>query len=83
MLPGAALEHYQVVLDYPRQLLSIGEPGTIPHQGERLSSPYLASSGHPRVEVSIAGTTPRLLGWAAPRDSYSLLPEWQQSRIGG
>jgi hypothetical protein len=57
LLPGKALEHYQVVLDYPRQLLSIGEPGTIPHQGERLSSPYVASSGHPRVEVSIAGTT--------------------------
>jgi hypothetical protein len=53
LLPGKALEHYQVVLDYPRQLLSIGEPGTLPHRGERLSSPYIASSGHPRVEVSI------------------------------
>jgi Aspartyl protease len=57
LLPGKALEHYQIVLDYPRQLLSIGEPGTIPHQGEPLSSPYVASSGHPRVEVSIGGLT--------------------------
>lgn len=57
LLPGKALEHYQVVLDYPRQLLSIGEAGTLPHRGERLPCPYVASSGHPRVEVSIGGIT--------------------------
>jgi hypothetical protein len=61
LLPGKALEHYQVVLDYPRQLLSIGEPGTLPHRGERLPCPYVASSGHPRVEVSIGGATYGLL----------------------
>jgi hypothetical protein len=33
LLPGKAMEHYQVVLDYPRQLLSIGGPGTLPHRG--------------------------------------------------
>ena len=53
LLPGKALEHYQVVLDYPQQMLSIGEPGSIPHQGERLPCPYVASSGHPRIEVGV------------------------------
>ena len=61
MLPGKALEHYQVVLDYPQQLLSIGNPGTLAHGGERLPAPYLASSGHPRIEVSIGGATYGLL----------------------
>jgi hypothetical protein len=55
LLPGKALEHYQVVLDYPEQLWSIGNPGTLAHRGERLPAPYLASSGHPRIEVSIGG----------------------------
>jgi hypothetical protein len=57
MLPGKALEEYQVVLDYPRQELSLGEPGTLPHRGERLAAPYVASSGHPRVEVRIGDKT--------------------------
>jgi hypothetical protein len=61
LLPGKALEHYQVVLDYPRQLLSIGGPGTLPHRGERLPCPYVPSSGHPRVEVGIDGITYGLL----------------------
>ena len=57
LLPGKALEHYQVVLDYPRQYLSVGTPGTLPHRGEGLPCPYIASSGHPRVEASIDGTS--------------------------
>jgi hypothetical protein len=57
LLPGRALERYQVVLDYPRQLLSIGKSGTIPHRGERLSARYVASSGHPRVDVEIGDIT--------------------------
>jgi hypothetical protein len=61
MLPGKVLEHYQVILDYPKQLWSIGNPGTLAHRGERLSAPYLASSGHPRIEVSIGGATFGLL----------------------
>jgi len=61
MLSGKALEHYQVVLDYPQQLWSIGNPGTLAHRGERLPAPYLASSGHPRIEVSIGGATFGLL----------------------
>jgi len=56
LLPGKALEHYQVVLDYPQRMFSIGNPGTLPHQGRKLASPYIASSGHPRIEVEIAGS---------------------------
>jgi hypothetical protein len=61
LLPGKALEHYQVVLNYPQQLWSIGNPGTLAHRGERLPAPYIASSGHPRIEVSIGGMTYGLL----------------------
>ncbi len=57
LLPGKAFEHYQVVLDYPQQLFSVGEAGSIPHLGKRLACPYVASSGHPRVEVGIDGAT--------------------------
>lgn len=57
LLPGKALEHYQVVLDYPRQQLSVGAPGSLPHRGERLPCPYIASSGHPRVDVEIDGAS--------------------------
>jgi hypothetical protein len=57
LLPGKALEHYQVVLDYPRQLFSVGQAGSLPHRGKQLACPYVASSGHPRVEVGINGAT--------------------------
>jgi hypothetical protein len=57
LLPGKAFEHYQVVLDYPRQLFSVGEAGSLPHRGKRLDCPYVASSGHPRIEAGIDGTT--------------------------
>ncbi|HEX4022472.1 MAG TPA: hypothetical protein VHX63_15105 [Acidobacteriaceae bacterium] len=55
LLPGKACEHYQVVLDYPGQLFSVGEAGSLPHRGKRLACRYIASSGHPRVEVGIDG----------------------------
>ena len=57
LLPGKALERYQVVLDYPRRQLSVGAPGSIPHRGEKLPCPYIASSGHPRVNVEIGGAS--------------------------
>jgi len=81
MLPGKALEHYQIVLDYPQQLWSIGNPGTLAHRGERLSAPYLASSGHPRIEVSIGGTTFGLLldtGAEVTLLREGLLREWSR-----
>ena len=55
MLPGKALEHYQVVLDYPQHRLSVGEPGSLPHRGEKLPCPYIASSGHLQVKAGIDG----------------------------
>jgi hypothetical protein len=55
MLPGKALEPYQIVLDYPQHRFSVGEAGTFPHQGEKLPRPYIASSGHPRLDVGIDG----------------------------
>jgi hypothetical protein len=55
MLPGKALEHYQIVLDYPQHRFSVGGAGTFPHQGEKLPCPYVASNGHPRVDVGIDG----------------------------
>jgi hypothetical protein len=57
LLPGKAFEHYQVILDYPRQEWSVGKPGTLQHRGERLSAPYIASSGHPRIEVGVGEQT--------------------------
>ncbi len=57
MLPGKALERYQIVLDYPRRRLSVGEAGTFPHQGEKLPCPFVVSSGHPRIDVGIGGIT--------------------------
>jgi len=57
MLPGKALQHYQIVLDYPQHRFSVGEAGTLPHRGEKLPCPYVASSGHPRVDVGIGGIT--------------------------
>jgi hypothetical protein len=57
MLPGKALDLYQIVLDYPQHRFSVGEAGTLPHRGEKLTCPYVASSGHPRVDVGIGGIT--------------------------
>jgi hypothetical protein len=56
LLPGKALEPYQVILDYPQQKLSVGTPGSFPHQGEKIPCPYIPSSGHPRVVAEIDGT---------------------------
>ena len=53
MLPGKALERYQIILDYPQNRFSVGEAGTFLHQGEKLPCPYVASSGHPRVDAGI------------------------------
>jgi hypothetical protein len=53
LLPGKALELYQVVLDYPHGLFSIAPAGCVPHRGVKIPSPFLSSSGHPRIEVSV------------------------------
>jgi len=52
LLPGKALEPYQVVLDYPSHLFSVAASGCIKHLGSKVDSPFLQASGHPRITVS-------------------------------
>jgi hypothetical protein len=52
LLPGKALEPYQVVLDYPSHLFSVAASGCIKHLGSKVDSPFLPASGHPRITVS-------------------------------
>lgn len=52
LLPGKALERYQVVLDYPKHLFSIAAAGCIRHKGSKVDSPFLPASGHPRISVN-------------------------------
>jgi hypothetical protein len=61
LLPGKALEPYQVVLDYPKQRFSISPAGCTPHRGERLPSPFLPASGHPGISVIMDGAQYGLL----------------------
>jgi hypothetical protein len=53
LLPGKALEPYQVVLDYPNQRFWIAPSGCVEHRGSKVPSPFLPDSGHPRIEVSV------------------------------
>jgi hypothetical protein len=61
LLPGKALEPYQVVVDYPRERFTIAPSGCVIHRGARVPSPFLPASGHPRIEVSLDGTSYGLL----------------------
>ena len=61
MLPGKALERYQVVVDYPKGLFTIATSGCVKHLGVRVPTPFVVASGHPMIEVSIAGRTYKLL----------------------
>ena len=81
LMPGKAFEHYQVVLDYPRQLLSVGDAGSLPHSGKRLACPYVAASGHPRVEVGIDGANYGFLldtGTELTLARADMLQKWSQ-----
>jgi hypothetical protein len=81
LLPGKAFEHYQVVLDYPRQLLSVGDAGSLPHSGKRLACPYVAASGHPMVEVGIDGSNYGFLldtGTKLTLARVDMLRKWSQ-----
>jgi hypothetical protein len=61
LLPGKALEPYQVVLDYPRRTFTVAPAGCVPHQGQKVPGPFVPSSGHPRIEISVDGKTYGLL----------------------
>ena len=85
LMPGKAFEHYQVVLDYPRQLLSVGDAGSLPHSGKRLACPYVAASGHPRVEVGIDGANYGFLldtGTKLTLARADMLQKWSQEHPG-
>jgi hypothetical protein len=51
LLPGKALEAYQVVVDYPHRLFTVAEGGCLSHRGVAVDSPFLPTSGHPRVVI--------------------------------
>jgi hypothetical protein len=61
LLPGKALEPYNVVLDYPRGRFTVAPAGCVKHRGVKVLSPLLAASGHPRIEVSMDGKSYGLL----------------------
>lgn len=61
LLPGKALEPYQIVLDYPGERFTIAPSGCLTHQGVRVLSPFRPASGHPGVDVSIDGKSYGLL----------------------
>jgi hypothetical protein len=61
LLPGKALEPYQVVLDYPDGRFTIAPAGCIQHRGIKVPSPFLPSSGHPRIDLSVDGKSYGLL----------------------
>ena len=49
LLPGRALEPYQVVVDYPHRLFVVAAAGCLSHRGVEVDSPFLPTSGHSRV----------------------------------
>jgi hypothetical protein len=55
LLPGKALEPYQVVIDYPHRLFSVATAGCISDRGVEVESPFLPASGHPRVVATVSG----------------------------
>jgi hypothetical protein len=54
LLPGKALEPYQVVLDYPNESFTIAPAGCVPHRGIKVKSPFISGSGHPQIDVEVA-----------------------------
>ena len=61
LLPGKALEPYQVVLDYPGRRFLVAPLGCVKHYGAKVASPFVPSSGHPRIEISLDGMSYGLL----------------------
>jgi hypothetical protein len=61
LLPGKALESYQVVLDYPARRFTVAPAGCVKHRDVEVPSPFLLASGHPRIVVSVEGKTYGLL----------------------
>ena len=54
-LPGSVLQRYQVVFDYPRRQLTLGEPGSLEHRGVRAAASVCAGSGIVQIDAVIEG----------------------------
>jgi hypothetical protein len=52
-LPSTVLKQYQVVFDYPRLLLTIAEPGTLEHRGERAPASINPKTGIVQIDAVI------------------------------
>jgi hypothetical protein len=79
LLPGKALEPYQVVLDYPKHLFSVASSGCIKHRGVAVDSPFLPASGHPRILVNVLHKEYGLLLDTGPGETLArrdLLESW-------
>lgn len=55
LLPGRALQKYKVIVDYPGKLFTVAKPGALKPQGVAIPAPFRPESGHPRIELTIAG----------------------------
>jgi hypothetical protein len=90
MLPGKALEPYQVVLDYPKRLFFVAASGCIKHQGSKMDSPFIQGNGHPRISVKVlnkeygllldTGTTSTLARRELVESWIAARPEWPSTR---
>jgi hypothetical protein len=54
-LPATVLQRCQVVLDYPRRQLTLGEPGSFKHRGVRAAAGVCAGSGIVQIDAVIDG----------------------------
>jgi predicted aspartyl protease len=57
MIPGHVLAKHHVVFDYPARTFTVAAPGRLVPRGTSLSMPVSKSSGFPRTEWEIDGTT--------------------------
>ncbi len=57
LLPGHVLARYHVIFDYPNQLFTVAQPGTVQPVGEPLPMPVSDEMGFPRTEFEVGGVT--------------------------
>jgi hypothetical protein len=70
-LPSTVLQRYDVVFDYPRRRLTLAQPGTLPHRGERAAASVNPVTGIVQIDALVGGDT---LGLALDNGaSYSFL----------
>jgi hypothetical protein len=78
-LSSTVLQRYQVVFDYPRRRLTLAQPGTLPHRGERAAASVNPVTGIVQIDAVIAGDT---LGLALDNGaSYSFISSGVLERL--